>query len=103
MSDRFGEWREEFRVRGDRAVYRVKELIKEGKARKIIVKKPNGELIKEIPLNTGVAVGGAATVLAPLLVVIGAAAALLSEVRIEVVRTDEGNGPERGAAGEDDF
>lgn len=103
MSDRFGEWREEFRVRGDRAVHRIKELIKEGKARKIIVKKPNGELIKEIPLNTGVAIGGAATVLAPLLVVVGAAAALLSEVRIEVVRTDEGEDPDAGTHDEDTF
>lgn len=103
MSDRFGEWREEFRVRGDRAVHRVKELIKEGKARKIIVKKPNGEVIKEIPLNTGVAVGGVATVFAPLLVVIGAAAALLSEVRIEVVRTDAGDGPDDHTTAGDDF
>lgn len=96
MSDRFHEWKEEFRVRGDRAVHRVRELIEEGKARKIVVKKPNGEIIREFPLNQGVAVGGVATLLAPALVMLGAAAALLSEVHIEVIRVDdpEADGPD---------
>lgn len=96
MSDRFHEWKEEFQVRGDRAVHRVRELIEEGKARKIVVKKPTGEIIREFPLNQGVAVGGVATLLAPALVMLGAAAALLSEVHIEVIRVDdpEADGPD---------
>ena len=104
MSDRFREWSEEFRVRGDRAVQRIRELINEGKARKIIVKRPNGEIIREIPLNQGVAVGGVATLIAPALVMIGAAVALLSEVRIEVIRSgdpDETTSP--GSSEQDNF
>lgn len=81
-------WSEEFVVRGNEAVTKVKELIKKGRARKIIVRRENGQKMFEIPLNTGVAVGGIAALAAPVLAAVGAAAALMSFVKIEVVRTD---------------
>ncbi len=87
MAERRG-WSEEFVVRGNEAVSKVRELIKKGKARKIIVRKESGEKMFEIPLNTGVAVGGIAALAAPVLAAVGAAAALMSFVKIEVVRTD---------------
>jgi uncharacterized protein DUF4342 len=40
-----------------------------------------------VPLTTGVAVGGAFTLLAPVLDALGAMAALLARVKVEVVRT----------------
>lgn len=97
MADR-RSWSEEFVVRGNQAVSKVRELIKKGQARKIIVRKESGEKMFEIPMNTGVAVGGLAAFAAPVLAAIGAAAALMSFVKIEVVRTDgappEGEDPE---------
>jgi hypothetical protein len=41
-----------------------------------------------VPLTTGVAVGGAITLLAPVLAALGAMAALLARVKVEVVRTE---------------
>jgi hypothetical protein len=80
------EWREEFRVAGDQVADRIRQLVREGNARRIIVRKPNGDIIREIPLTHGVAAGGLIAMIAPALAAIGAVVALLSEVRIEVVR-----------------
>lgn len=72
--------KENYKLRGEDVVKKVKALIKEGNIRRIVIKNSDGEIIMEIPVTF--AVLGA--VLAPLLAAIGAAAALLSEVTIEV-------------------
>jgi hypothetical protein len=41
----------------------------------------------EVPLTTGVAVGGVVTLVAPVLAALGALAALLTHVKVEIVRT----------------
>jgi hypothetical protein len=48
----------------------------------------------EIPLTTGVAVGGVFTVVASVLAVLGAMAALLVKVKVQVVRVDKGKAGE---------
>lgn len=82
-------WTERIQVAGDRVVKKVRELVKEGNVRKVIIKKPNGEVLREIPLTTGVAIGGLALWIAPILAAIGAAVAIGMDYTIEVVRTDE--------------
>lgn len=82
-------WIEEIEVAGSELVDRVKELIREGNVRRLIIKKPDGSLLIEIPLTAGVAVGGAFTILAPVLAALGAMAALLVKVKVEIVRVDK--------------
>ena len=72
--------REEFKVKGSELMKKVKELIKEGNIRKIIVQNEKDEVIVEIPLTVG-AIGA---VLAPALAAIGAIAALISNCTIVV-------------------
>ena len=50
---------------------------------------PDGESLLEIPLTAGVVAGGAVTIMAPVLAAVGALAALLSEFKVEVIRTDQ--------------
>ena len=84
-------WIEEIEVAGSELVERIKELVKEGNVRRLIIRNSKGELLMEIPLTAGVAVGGVVTIMAPLLAALGAMAALLVKVKVEVVRTkDEG-------------
>ena len=45
---------EEFKVSGERLVDKVKELVREGNARKITVKNDDGHSLIEIPLTVGV-------------------------------------------------
>lgn len=82
-------WVEEIEIAGSELVDRVKELIAEGNVRRLIIRKPSGEILMEVPLTVGVAVGGAMTIFAPLLVALGAMAALLAKVKVEIVRRQE--------------
>jgi len=82
-------WIEEIEIAGSELVERVKELVREGNVRRLIIRKPSGELLMEIPLTAGVAVGGVVTIIAPLLAALGAMAALLAKVKVEIVRIKE--------------
>ena len=72
--------REEFKVSGEDIVKKVKEIIEEGNARKIIIKNEKGDTVIEFPVTIGV-VGA---VLAPYLAAVGAFAALLTKCTIVV-------------------
>lgn len=91
MSEHRGEhtWTEEIKILGSELVEQVKQLIQEGNVRRLIISNQNDEVILEIPLTAGVAVGGALTIFAPVLVALGAMATMLSSVKVQVVRTGE--------------
>jgi hypothetical protein len=72
----------QFRVNGHEVLKKVKELIKEGNIRRIIIKNEKGKILMEIPMTFAV-VG---TVFAPVLAAIGALAALVNQCTIEVER-----------------
>jgi hypothetical protein len=74
--------REQFKVSGEEIVRKIKDLIREGNVRRIIIKNDEGKTIMEFPLT--VAVVG--TVLAPLLAAAGALAALATDCTLEVER-----------------
>jgi hypothetical protein len=73
---------EEFKVSGDDLVKKIKELIAEGNARRIIIKNEKGESLVEFPLTIG-AVGA---LIAPVLAAVGAIAALLTKCTVVVER-----------------
>jgi hypothetical protein len=74
--------REEFKMSGGKIVDKIKELIKEGNVRRIIILNEKGEGLMEIPLTFAV-VG---TALAPVLAAVGALAALIANCTIIVER-----------------
>jgi hypothetical protein len=69
-----------FKVTGDEILTKIKEIIKEGNARKIIIKNDKDEIIMEFPLTIG-AIG---VVLAPLYAAVGTIAALAMNCTIVV-------------------
>ncbi len=73
---------EEFSVSGEEVVKKVKELLKAGNARKIIIKNEKKETVVEFPLTVGV-VGA---VILPILAAVGALAALMTKCTIIVVK-----------------
>lgn len=75
---------ETFKVKGDELLKRVKEIVREGNARRVVVKQ-GSRTVMEFPVTVGV-VGVLA---APVLAAVGAVAALLSECTIEVERETE--------------
>ena len=80
------DWAEEIEVAGGELVERVKELVKEGNVRKLIIRDMNDKVLVEIPLATGFLIGGVVAFMSPLLAAVGAVAAVVTRVRIQVVR-----------------
>ena len=92
-------WTEEIEVLGHDLVAEVKRLVAEGNVRRLIVRTRENQILVELPLTTGFAVGGVVTLMAPVLAALGALAALVVHAKIEIVRTDKPNSPEPGASG----
>lgn len=76
---------EEIRIKGNQLVDRVREVVEEGNARRILVKK-EGRTVMEFPLSVGVGGAAAAILLSPTLAAIGAFASLASDIHVVVER-----------------
>lgn len=76
---------EEFEVTVGNVVSKIMELIREGNVRRITLRR-NGRTLIEIPLNAGLTVGAVTALVAPLLLGVGAIAAVVSRVTVVVER-----------------
>lgn len=76
--------KEEFKIKGEEVVKKVKELIEEGNVRRITIKDKDDNTILSLPLAFGV-IG---TVISPMIAAVGAAAALLTECTISIERKE---------------
>ena len=86
------DWKEEIEVTGEKLVAEVKRLAADAKVQRIRVIEPDGDVAVDIPLAVGAIAGGAVVLAAPVLAVIGALAALVSKVHIQVVREEADKG-----------
>jgi hypothetical protein len=87
-------FKEEFKVKSEEVIEKVKELIREGNISRIIIKDVDGKTYLEIPVTVGV-IG---VLLAPWLAAIGAIATMVGHLKVEVIRTedpDKSNGPKQ--------
>ena len=76
---------DEIKVKGNELVGKVKEIIEEGNARRVIIKKDDRTML-EFPLTVGVGGATAAIFFTPVLAAVGALAALVTDVKIVVER-----------------
>ncbi len=75
---------EEFKVTGDEVLAKLKELVREGNVRHVVIKNEKGQTLIEVPLTVG-AVGA---ILLPVWAAIGTIAALVAKCTIVVERVD---------------
>ena len=90
-NDKKGHWQEfteEIEVAGQKLVEEVTRLISEGNVRRIRVRSVDDDVVIEVPLTAGAAVGGVLVLAAPWLVLLGGLAGLVARVKIEVVREE---------------
>lgn len=80
--------REEYKVRGEKIVAKLKELLHEGSVRHVVIKNEEGKVLIEFPVTVGVA----GALLIPVWAAIGALAALVSNCSIVVERENEAGG-----------
>lgn len=77
---------EEISVTGAALLDKLKDLIQQGNVRRLIIRRPSGKVLADIPVTAGVGVAGVLTLLAPMLMALGAMAALVAQFRIEIQR-----------------
>jgi Flp pilus assembly pilin Flp len=75
----------EFKLNAKDLFAKIEELIKEGNARRIIIKDEKGRTYIEIPVTIGV-IG---VVLVPIMAAVAAIAALASNFTVEVIKLDD--------------
>jgi hypothetical protein len=85
MTESGNSYHESFKVSGEELLSKVKEIIKEGNATRIIIKNEKDEVIMEFPLTFG-AIG---VVLAPIFAAVGTIAALATHCTIVVERRNK--------------
>ncbi len=79
------ETHNEFKVKGEDLLAKIKELIHQGNVSRIIIKDEEGKVYLEIPVTVGV-IGA---LILPVLAAIGALAALAANFTIEVIKREE--------------
>ena len=89
VGKRATRWTEEIEIAASDLIATVKKLLAEGNVRRLIIKNAEDQSLLEIPLTAGVVIGGTLALLAPVLAALGALAALLSRVKIVIVRDRE--------------
>jgi hypothetical protein len=77
--------REKHRVSGDRVIEKIKDLIREGNVRHIVIKNDEGRTLIEFPVSIGLA----GALLLPVWAAVGAIAAMVTKCTIEVERDPE--------------
>lgn len=80
---------EEFEVSGENLLGKVREVIHEGNVRRVILKREDGSSLLEIPLTAGLAVTALTVALSPVLIAVGAIAAVVSQVTLVVEREED--------------
>ena len=73
---------EEFKINGEDLIAKIKDIIKQGNAKKITIRGKDDNEILSFPVTVGVA----GIVLAPVLAAVGAIAALATECTIVIER-----------------
>jgi hypothetical protein len=82
-------FKEEFKVKSEEVMEKVKELLHEGNVRRLIIKDEEGKTYLEIPVTIGI-IGA---IFAPALAAVGAVAAMVANLKIEVIRTGDPEPP----------
>jgi hypothetical protein len=79
---------QEIRIASNQLVDKVRELIDEGNVRHIRIVR-EGKTLLEVPLTVGVGAGAAALFLSPVLAAVGALAALVGDITLQVERDED--------------
>ena len=78
---------EEMEVEGADLLSCVRDLAREGDVCRVVLENPEGRVLMEVPLAAGLGVGGAVALLAPVGTALAAMGALLTKVKVKIVRT----------------
>ncbi|MBE9119451.1 DUF4342 domain-containing protein [Tychonema sp. LEGE 07199] len=79
---------EEFKISADSLIGKVKELIQQGKLRRLVIKNSQGRTLADIPLMAGLVGGVAGSVVFPIAAALGAVGAVVAHLTVTVERPE---------------
>ncbi len=79
---------EEFKISGDVLVGKIKELIRQGNIRRIILKNEEGQTLIEIPMTVGVIGSVISAALFPVVAAVGVIGAMVAHLTIVIERIE---------------
>jgi hypothetical protein len=79
---------EEFKISGDSLIGKVKELIQQGKLRRLVIKNSQGRTLADIPLMAGLVGGVAGSVVFPIAAVLATVGAVAAHLTVAVERKE---------------
>ena len=79
---------EEFKISGDSIIGKVKELIQQGKLRRLVIKNSQGRTLADIPLMAGLVGGVAGSVVFPIAAVLATVGAVVAHLTVTVERKE---------------
>jgi hypothetical protein len=79
---------EEFKISGDSIIGKVKELIQQGKLRRLVIKNSQGRTLADIPLMAGLVGGVAGSVVFPIAAVLATVGAVAAHLTVAVERKE---------------
>ncbi len=79
---------EEFKISGDVLVGKIKELIRQGNIRRIILKNESGQTLIEIPMTVGVIGSVISAALFPVIAAVGVIGAMVARLTVVIERIE---------------
>ena len=79
---------EEFKISADSLIGKVKELIQQGKLRRMVIKNSQGRILADIPLMAGLVGGVAGSVVFPIAAVLATVGAVVAHLTVAVERKE---------------
>ncbi|MGB7710737.1 MAG: DUF4342 domain-containing protein [Microcoleus sp.] len=79
---------EEFKISGDSLIARVKELIQQGKLRRLVIKNSQGRQLADIPLMAGLVGGVAGAIVFPIAAILATVGAVVAHLTVAVERKE---------------
>ncbi|MEP6518579.1 DUF4342 domain-containing protein [Microcoleus vaginatus] len=79
---------EEFKISGDSLIGKVKELIQQGKLRRLVIKNSQGRTLADIPLMAGLVGGVAGSVVFPIAAVLATVGAVAAHLTVAIERKE---------------
>ncbi|MEG4346687.1 DUF4342 domain-containing protein [Microcoleus sp. A003_D6] len=79
---------EEFKISADSLIAKVKELIEQGKLRRLVIKNSQGRTLADIPLMAGLVGGVAGSVVFPIAAVLATVGAVAAHLTVAIERKE---------------
>ncbi|MCC3531309.1 MAG: DUF4342 domain-containing protein [Microcoleus sp. PH2017_22_RUC_O_B] len=79
---------EEFKISADSLIGKVKELIEQGKLRRLVIKNSEGRILADIPLMAGLVGGVAGSVVFPIAAILATVGAVVAHLTVVIERKE---------------